>query len=253
MTTIESLEIKQFDIKTFIDLREPISNNKSFIGVVIGRRDYGKTHLVKDILHTHNNVYKDKTIFMFNSCYLEEYSNKFTDATVCEYEPSTVHSIMAKTFKRQRIEFEKCKINVDTDTPHSIIVFEDCIYDPNWYKDKYIKFLFMNGKFFKFSTLITLQYPISIPCHIQYDFDYIFVFRAPYSSYRKMIWENYLSTIPFSFEDFNTLMDKLLEYECYVFHITSKSSNLQDIIFLHKSSDLLNNLEDELCDSEAKL
>lgn len=239
MTTIESLEIKQFDIKTFVDFRAPISNNKSFIGVVIGRRGYGKTHLVKDILQTHNTVYKDKTIFMDNDCYIIEYSNKFTDATVCEYEVSTMPSIMAEAFKRQRIEFEKCKINVDNDTPHSIIVFESCVYDPNFYKDKYIKILFMNGKFFKFSTLITLQYPISIPPYIQDVFDYVFVFRDPYSSNRKKIWENYLSTIPLSFEDFNTLMDKLLEYECYVFHISSKSSNLQDIIFLHKSDDVL--------------
>lgn len=226
MTEIESLKIKKFDI----------SNIRQINGIIIGRRNVGKTTLITDILRNQNILDKDKTIFAKLENEIKLYSDMFPDATVCDYDPcDNEPNILEEAINRH---YKETKRMNQMDKPEAIVVLDNCLYDASWCKDKNIKKLFLNGKVFKHSILISMSYPLGIPPVLREQIDYVFVFGDPYLPNRRLIWEKYLSSFSLSFEMFNTMMVNLLQYECYVFHFSSRSSNSQDEIFSYTSSQL---------------
>ena len=140
-----------------------------------------------------------------------------------EYEPGIVERLL----KRQRMMIDRVKENPSVD-PRAFLVFDDCLYDNSWTKDKNVRSLFMNGRHFKILFMITMQYALGIPPNLRTNIDYVFILREPYIANRKRIWENYAGMFP-TFESFCQVMDQCTEnFECLVINNNAKSNKLQD-------------------------
>lgn len=124
------------------------------------------------------------------------------------------------------------------------IVLDNCIYDDDYYRNKDIQTLFMNGCIFRINMIISLNYPNGIPPNIRVNVDYTFIFYDPDFSYRKRIWENYVSEFV-SLDTFNHIMAQLHNpYECLVVKRSySRSKKLYDIL----SVILYTKTDDERC------
>jgi len=228
-----SLELKKFDMKQIIF--KPNENNGPVI-VLIGRRDTGKSFLVRDLLFYHQDVPIGTVISG------TEEGNGFYGKLVPklfihnEYNTAIIENVMKrqkqvlKQMQKEMVAYKRTTID-----PRTFMVLDDCLYDAAWAKDKLMRLLFMNGRHWKIMLVITMQYPLGIPPNLRTNIDYVFILREPYITNRRRIYENYAGMFP-TFESFCQVMDQCTEnFECLVINNNAKSNKLQDQIFWYKA------------------
>lgn len=230
-----NLEMKKFDMK---QIRFPANENKGPVIVLIGRRDTGKSFLVKDLLYYHQDIPVGTVISG------TEASNGFYSSIVPklfihdEYNSAIIENIL----KRQKIVLRQIKKEEtaykrrSTIDPRAFVIMDDCLYDNSWSREKVMRLLFMNGRHWKIMLIITMQYPLGVPPNLRTNIDYTFILREPYIANRKRIYENYAGMFP-TFESFCQVMDQCTEnYECLVISNNAKSNKLSEQIFWYKAS-----------------
>ena len=228
-----SLELKKFDMKS-ISFKH--TENSGPVIVLIGRRDTGKSYLVRDLLYYHQDIPIGTVISgteAGNGFYSEHVPKLFIHD---EYNTAIIENIL----KRQRAVLKQVKkehevykkSNID---PRAFVILDDCLFDATWTKDKVMRLLFMNGRHWKIMLVITMQYPLGIPPNLRTNIDYVFILREPYISNRKRIYENYAGMFP-TFESFCQVMDQCTEnFECLVIKNNAKSNKLNEQIFWYKA------------------
>jgi len=229
-----SLELKKFDMKR---IRFDPNKNDGPVIVLIGRRDTGKSFLVRDLLYYQQNIPIGTVISgteAGNGFYSSHVPKLFIHD---EYSSVIVENVLKrqkavmKQIKKEKTIYKKTSIG----DPRTFCILDDCLYDNTWTKDKMMRLLFMNGRHWKIMLVITMQYPLGIPPNLRTNIDYVFILREPYIANRRRIWENYAGMFP-NFESFAQVMDQCTEnYECLVIDNNSKSNKLQEQIFWYKA------------------
>jgi hypothetical protein len=228
-----TLELKKFDMKS---IQFKPNENKGPVVVLIGKRDTGKSFLVRDLLWYQQDIPIGTVISG------TEEGNGFYGKMVPrlfihnEYNSAIIENIL----KRQRTVLKQVKKEMDaykrtTIDPRAFVILDDCLYDNTWSRDKLMRLLFMNGRHWKVMLVITMQYPLGIPPTLRTNIDYVFILRENYIANRKRIYENYAGMFP-TFEAFCQVMDQCTEnYECLVINNNSKSNKLNDQVFYYKA------------------
>jgi len=228
-----SLELKKFDMKS---IQFKATENKGPVVVLIGKRDTGKSFLVRDLLYYQQEIPIGTVISG------TEEGNGFYGKMVPrlfihnEYNSAIIENIL----KRQRTVLNQVKKEIEmykrsSIDPRAFVILDDCLYDNTWSRDKLMRLLFMNGRHWKVMLVITMQYPLGIPPTLRTNIDYVFILRENYIANRKRIYDNYAGMFP-TFESFCQVMDQCTEnYECLVINNNSKSNKLQDQVFWYKA------------------
>jgi len=228
-----NLELKKFDMKS-ISFKP--NESKGPVIVLIGRRDTGKSFLVKDVLYHQQDIPIGTVISG------TEEGNGFYGKLVPklfihnEYNTAIIENILKrqrqvlKQIKREMEQFRRSTID-----PRTFVILDDCLFDNTWSRDKMMRLLFMNGRHWKVMLIITMQYPLGIPPTLRTNIDYVFILREPYITNRKRIYENYAGMFP-TLESFSQVMDQCTEnYECLVINNNAKSNKLQEQVFWYKA------------------
>ena len=135
-----TLELKKFDMKN-ISFRP--DENKGPVIVLIGRRDTGKSYLVRDLLYYHQDIPLGTVISG------TEAGNGFYSAHVPklfihdEYNTTIIENIL----QRQRTVLKVIKKEMEAQRkslidPRAFVILDDCLYDATWTKDKMMRLLF---------------------------------------------------------------------------------------------------------------
>jgi hypothetical protein len=228
-----TLELRKFDMKS-ISFKP--NENKGPVVVLIGKRDTGKSFLVRDLLFYQQEIPIGTVIAGTeegNGFYATMVPKLFVHN---EYNTAIIENIL----KRQRTVLKQIKKEVEaykrsTIDPRAFVILDDCLYDATWTRDKMMRLLFMNGRHWKVMLVITMQYPLGIPPTLRTNIDYVFILRENYIANRKRIYENYAGMFP-TFESFCQVMDQCTEnYECLVINNNSKSNKLHDQVFWYKA------------------
>jgi hypothetical protein len=228
-----NLDLKKFDMRWITFKPE---ENKGPVIVLIGRRDTGKSFLVKDLLYHHQDIPVGLVISgteIVNNFYSQIVPKLFIHQ---KYNTVLIDKILRRqhqVVKRFNSEMEQYKrATID---PRAFVILDDCLYDASWSRDELMRMLFMNGRHWKVMLIITMQYPLGIPPNLRTNIDFVFILREPYINNRKRIYENYAGMFP-TFESFCQIMDQCTEnYECLVINNNSKSNKLTDQIFWYKA------------------
>ena len=228
-----TLELRKFDMKS---IQFKPNENKGPVVVLIGKRDTGKSFLVRDLLFYQQDIPIGTVISG------TEEGNGFYGKMVPrlfihnEYNSAIIENIL----KRQRTVLKQVKKEMETYKrstidPRAFVILDDCLYDNTWSRDKLMRLLFMNGRHWKIMLVIAMQYPLGIPPTLRTNIDYVFILRENYIANRKRIYENYAGMFP-TFEAFCQVMDQCTEnYECLVINNNSKSNKLNDQVFYYKA------------------
>ena len=228
-----NLELKKFDMK---NIEFNTNKTQGPVIVLIGRRDTGKSFLVKDLLYHHQDIPIGTVISgteAGNGYYAKMVPKLFIHD---EYNSAIIENIL----KRQKMVIKQINKEVDAYGRSNIdgrafVILDDCLYDNSWARDKLMRLLFMNGRHWKILLVITMQYPLGVPPNLRTNIDYTFILREPYINNRKRIYENYAGMFP-TFESFCQVMDQCTEnYECLVISNNAKSNKLDDQIFWYKA------------------
>jgi hypothetical protein len=228
-----TLELKKFDMKS---IQFKPNENKGPVVVLIGKRDTGKSFLVRDLLYYQQDIPIGTVISGTeegNGFYSKMVPKLFIHN---EYNSAIIENVL----KRQRTVLKQVKEEMttykrSTIDPRAFVILDDCLYDNTWSRDKLMRLLFMNGRHWKVMLVITMQYPLGIPPTLRTNIDYVFILRENYIANRKRIYENYAGMFP-TFESFCQVMDQCTEnYECLVINNNSKSNKLHDQVFWYKA------------------
>ena len=229
-----NLELKKFNMK---NIKFNLEGSNGPVIVLIGRRDTGKSFLVRDMLFHHQDIPIGTVISG------TEAGNGFYGKLVPklfihdEYNTAIIENILKrqkiviKQIKKERKVYGKSSID-----PRAFVILDDCLYDNTWSRDKLMRLLFMNGRHWKIMLVITMQYPLGVPPNLRTNIDYTFILREPYLTNRKRIYENFAGMFT-TFESFCQVMDQCTEnYECLVISNNAKSNRLEDQIFWYKAT-----------------
>lgn len=228
-----NLEMRKFNMR---EISFNPNENKGPVIVLIGRRDTGKSFLVRDLLYYHQDIPIGTVISgteAGNGFFSEHIPKLFIHD---EYNTAIIENILKrqKIVLKQIVKAQKAGMKPNID-PRAFVILDDCLYDNSWSKDKVMRLLFMNGRHWKIMLVITMQYPLGVPPNLRTNIDYVFILREPYLSNRKRIYENFAGMFP-TFESFCQIMDQCTEnYECLVINNNAKSNKLSDQIFWYKA------------------
>ena len=220
-----NLKLKKFNMNWIKDDK---------VVVFIGKRETGKSFLVKDLLWHHKDLPVGTVISG------TEGANQFYSKTIPpifihdEYTPGVIDNFCKRQKKivNRKVMGDPEYQDVD---PRAFLILDDCLYDNSWVKDKNVRSLFMNGRHLKAFFIITSQYSLGIPPNLRTNVDYVFVLREPYHSNRKRLYEHYCGMFP-SYDFFCNVMDQCTEnYECLVINNNAKSNRLDDQVFWYKA------------------
>lgn len=228
-----TLELKKFDMK---NISFKPNENKGPVVVLIGKRDTGKSFLVRDLLYYQQEIPIGTVISGTEEG--NGFYGKMVPKLFVHHEYNT--AIIENILKRQRTVLKQIKKEMETYKrstidPRAFVILDDCLFDNTWARDKMMRLLFMNGRHWKVMLVITMQYPLGIPPTLRTNIDYVFILRENYIANRKRIYENYAGMFP-TFESFCQVMDQCTEnYECLVINNNSKSNKLHDQVFWYKA------------------
>jgi hypothetical protein len=222
-----SLELKKFDMNM-------ISDDK--VVVFIGKRETGKSFLVKDLLYHHQDI-PVGTVISGTEGANAFYSNMMPSIFIHgEYKAELIQNVLKRQkkvitqIKKENEEYGACNID-----PRAFLILDDCLYDKSWINNKHIRSLFMNGRHYKMMFIITMQYSLGIPPNLRTNVDFVFILRENYVSNRKRLYEQYAGMFP-HFDIFCQVMDQCTEnYECLVVNNNAKSNKLEDQVFWYKA------------------
>lgn len=220
-----SLKLKKFDMTSI---------NDDKVVVLIGKRETGKSFLVRDLLWNHRDL-PVGTVISGTEGANQFYSKMIPPIFIHdEYTPEIINNFI----KRQKrlvnkqasgvVEYQ----NIDS---RAFLILDDCLYDNSWVKDKNVRSLFMNGRHYKSLFIITMQFALGIPPNLRTNVDYVFVLRETIHSNRKRLFEQYCGMFP-SYDFFCTVMDQCTEnFDCLVINNNAKSNKLEDQVFWYKA------------------
>lgn len=220
------LQLKKFDMSS-------IAPDK--VVVMIGKRNTGKSFLVKDLLWYHRQIPVGTVISATESanCF---YGNMVPPIFIHnEYNEEIIQRVLTRQerliHKKRRGGHNAALIN-----PSAYLILDDCLYDNSWTRSKHIRSLFMNGRHFKMFFIITMQYALGIPPNLRTNIDYVFILRENIVQNRKRLYECYAGMFP-NFEVFCQIMDQCTEnYECLVINNNAQSNRIDEQVFWYKAT-----------------
>jgi hypothetical protein len=233
-----NFQIKKFNMDMIVD-RCAVDSHKSPMIVLIGKKDTGKSFLVKDILSNTQGCFPIGTVISGT-----EVANPFFQDIVPsklihdKYKPGIVmNAIKRQLSVKQSREHEKRSrggnSNID---PRAFLILDDCLYDATWIREESTRYIFMNGRHIDMVTLITMQYPLGVTPNLRTNIDFVFILRENGIGNRRRIYENFAGMFP-TFEMFCQFMDQCTEnYECLVICNGVQSNKLEDQVFWYKAS-----------------
>lgn len=202
--------------------------NDDAVVVFIGKRNTGKSFLIKDLLY-HKKSFPIGTVISATECANNFYNNivpgifihnKFND------------ELVANVLKRQQI------IKKQKDIDHrAFFIMDDMMSSANqWIKSENIGSMFCNGRHYGCMFILTLQYVMGIPPMLRNNVDYVFILRENIYKSRKKLYENWAGMFP-TFAMFEEVMKECTQnYECIVIKNNSLSNKIEDCVFWYKAS-----------------
>ena len=214
-----NLQLKKFNPQKMADDK---------ICVFIGKRNTGKSFLIRDIMYYKKHI---PTGIVLSGT--EEgngfYGNFIPDLFIYgEYDRDAIDRVMAR--QKKLIRDDRTGSNIST-----FLLLDDCMYDNKFLKDTCIRQIFMNGRHWKIFFMLSMQYCMDLPPALRANIDYVFILRENIVSNRERLWKNFFGIFP-TFDLFSKTMDACTEnYECLVLDNTVKSNKIEDCVFWYKA------------------
>ena len=234
-----NFQLRKFDIG-MIQERCSIDSRKSPMMVVIGKKDTGKSFLVRDILYNTQKDFPVGTVISGTEVANEFFQHMVPSKFIHDkYSPDIVMNVIKRQMNiKQKRNLAKTagggNSNID---PRAFLILDDCLYDASWIKEESTRYVFMNGRHIDMMTIITMQYPLGITPNLRTNVDFVFILRENILGNRRRIYENYAGMFP-TFEMFCSFMDQCTEnFECLVICNNVSSNKLEDQVFWYKAAE----------------
>ena len=235
-----NFQLRKFNMEMITE-RCDIDSRKSPMMVIIGKKDTGKSFLVRDVLFQTQRHFPVGTVISATEAANEFFQTMVPSKFIHDkYRPEIVQNVIKRqaTIKSKRNSDKTARGGGSNVDPRAFLILDDCLYDAkSWINEESTRFVFMNGRHIDLMTIITMQYPLGITPNLRTNVDFVFILRENILGNRRRIYENYAGMFP-TFEMFCSFMDQCTEnYECLVICNNVSSNKLEDQVFWYKASE----------------
>lgn len=122
------------------------------------------------------------------------------------------------------------------------VILDDCLAsNGNWMDDPPLLELFYNGRHYRTTFIISMQFPLGIKPELRCNFDYIFLLSEDFYSNQKRIYDHYAGMFP-SFDMFRTVLLQLTNNFGSMVINRGPKKDLTNKVFYYKATDPYNPL-----------
>lgn len=221
--------MKKFNLKT---IEERMLKGCSPTILIVGRRESGKTTIAKDILNEFNDM-SSKTIVITSDHNKEIWENYVDEKNIFNKFDS---EILKEIIEKQRKIIKRGEINLREYSELGVCLIIDEISYDNFFKNKYIRDILFNGRFYNITLIITYQHLTSIFPDILSNIDY-FIFCYDNNIENLKRFYMYFFGIIEKFDDFKKIFKDSTENNGYlIIDSTIISNKIEDCNFWYKLS-----------------
>lgn len=239
-----NLELRKFDMNQIQFPKGKIESNGPIV-MIVGKRDTGKTHLVRDLLHHQRDIPVGVVISgseAGNQLYSELVPKLFIHK---EFNTVLIENILKR--QHQVIRQAKQDMNEYGCTGidgRAFVILDDMMFDKNFTKDKHMNYVFLNGRHLQLMTITAMQYVMSIPPAWRVNTDYVFIMYENIIANRKRLYDQFGGMFP-TFKSFCDVMDQYTgnnDHSCLVIRNYAPGNTplaLEDMVFWYKADEQL--------------
>ena len=208
--------------------------------VVLGHKHTGKSTLMKDILYRlHIGGYPRVVVFsgteegndFYQSIIPNAYIHAGLDLAKFKHIIDTQRKIVGSC--KEAAQKLGCPTGVDT---RLVIVLDDLMYKKHLTRTELFGELFMNGRHWNLTIILSCQYVMSLDTSCRANVDYLLVLRETIPKNRVKIYDNFFGVFEKK-SDFYRVLDSCTEnYECLVLDNTQPNTRVEKSIFWYKAT-----------------
>jgi len=204
----------------------PATISEGKIIFVLGRRNTGKSVLMKNLLYhmprpdyamamaPTEDTLREFREFLPEACIFDHFAQEKLDKLV------TVQRELVSQGKKRTV----------------LIILDDCIYEKGVLKSTAMRYIFFNGRHDHISLICTAQYMMDISCDVRANIDYIMTMRETNRNNRDKLYKYYFGHFE-KFSEFDKVMTACTQdYKCLVLDCTLSTTAPHEAVFWYKSS-----------------
>ena len=211
------IRIRRFDPKKM----KPYS-----VCLFLGKRNTGKSFLLKDILYHSRRIYPAGNVISETDHLTHHYDDFIPGMLIHRsYDPSILDNLFTRQEKARKEGWQH---------PGAFLVMDDCFADKKWQSDPMIRKVFLEGRHFLLFFALATQEVLGLPPALRLQTDYVFILRNNILEERRKLHKHYCGMM--DFETFESVMQSCTEnYGCLVVDNLTQSNKLEDQIFYYKA------------------
>jgi hypothetical protein len=218
------LPISEFDLNTMV--KDPAIS-------IIGKRECGKSWLIKDFIHKWLNAHKISEVLVISpQDKISNFYSKFIENVQHYYNPKLIEIILKKQ-----------KVNIENGIENKyLVVFDDCFVSKgSWVKDQATQELLLNGRHYNISYIFSMQIPLGITPELRSNFDYNVLFKDDIISNLKRMYDHYAGVFP-TFKSFKMVYDQLTDdYGAMIIVNRGSKKSIFEKIHWYRAQEVLEN------------
>lgn len=203
---------------------------------LIGKSGSGKSWVIRDIIW-HNKDIPCGTVIAPTDKLNKFYDDFFYPEFIFhEYRNDIIPRVLQRQtmmIEKNRRRVKKGKKEVD---PRAYLIMDDCMSSKQeWLKDSNVLSIFNEGRHFKLTYMLAMQYSLGIQPELRSNFDYVFLLAENFINNRKKLHEHYAGMFP-TFDSFYQVFSSVTEnYGVMVINNKVRSSDIAKSVFWYKA------------------
>lgn len=203
---------------------------------LIGKSGSGKSWVIRDVIW-HNKDIPCGTVIAPTDKLNGFYDDFFLPEFIFhEYRADIIPDVLRRQtmmIEKNKRRIKKGKKEID---PRSYLIMDDCMSSKQeWLKDSNVLSIFNEGRHYKLTYMLAMQYSLGIQPELRSNFDYVFLLAENFINNRKKLWEHYAGMFP-TFDAFYQVFSQITEnYGVMVINNKVRSSDIAKSVYWFKA------------------
>lgn len=167
--------------------------------LIIGKNDDSRNTIINSVLDYYIQKYNTKISVICPA-------DKINPYYITHYENTEIHCGLQEEYVKKFLHQAMLAMSTGSEI-NAMFIFNDCIDTSEFWNNKTIDEILMNGRHYKIPYIITMERATNIPPAVRMNFDYVFVLPDDSVVNRRKIWNNYGLMIP-TFGSFENIFNQ---------------------------------------------
>jgi len=229
----QTLKLDEFKVESLI------KDDDGFIHpriVMIAPSGSGKSWIVRNILYEMRDIPCGTVIAPTDK--MNKFFDDFLPSAFIhhDYKPEIIPHILGRQKKILEKNENRQKQNKEPIDPRTFLVMDDCMATKHlWLKDPNILEIMNQGRHFKLTFILTMQYCLGIQPELRTQFNFIFLLGEDNAASRRKLWEHWAGVFP-KFDLFEQVFLQVTSnFGCMVINNRIRTTDLTKKVFWFKA------------------